>query len=243
MYSYNPSGSYILVCSHSLSFVAPFSLCPFPLFSYSFFPLFFTSIYLSLPLSSKIFVQGDLQWDIFQVIISRSTTPDLIKIGMKLQEFFTQQFDTSKRALSTWGPVPYLPPKAPVINIEKEAAELCKNPLSLGSWVHLVLIGMLFPLRLPFPLSFVLLLLTLVIALSPRHGCSPPSSLAWGSEGDRWVPHLPLPDASPRGRRATGWLHESPWQPHDPGLLPWAQLPLQVLGLIPPGGAQHSFFD
>ncbi|XP_063040632.1 bridge-like lipid transfer protein family member 1 isoform X4 [Engraulis encrasicolus] len=72
---------------------------------------------------SEIFVHGDLQWDIFQVIISRSTTPDLIKIGMKLQEFFTQQFDTSKRALSTWGPVPYMPPKTPVINIEKGATE------------------------------------------------------------------------------------------------------------------------
>lgn len=77
--------------------------------------------------SSEIFVHGDLQWDIFQVIISRSTTPDLIKIGMKLQEFFTQQFDTSKRALSTWGPGPYLPPKTPVINAEKGSAELCKR--------------------------------------------------------------------------------------------------------------------
>lgn len=77
--------------------------------------------------SSEIFVHGDLQWDIFQVIISRSTTPDLIKIGMKLQEFFTQQFDTSKRALSTWGPGPYLPPKTPVINTEKGSAELCKH--------------------------------------------------------------------------------------------------------------------
>uniref|UniRef100_A0A4W6FBY2 KIAA1109 n=1 Tax=Lates calcarifer TaxID=8187 RepID=A0A4W6FBY2_LATCA len=73
----------------------------------------------SLSEKSEIFVHGDLQWDIFQVIISRSTTPDLIKIGMKLQEFFTQQFDTSKRALSTWGPGPYLPPKTPVINTEK----------------------------------------------------------------------------------------------------------------------------
>lgn len=75
---------------------------------------------------SEIFVHGDLQWDIFQVIISRSTTPDLIKIGMKLQEFFTQQFDTSKRALSTWGPGPYLPPKTPVANVDKGAAELCE---------------------------------------------------------------------------------------------------------------------
>lgn len=65
------------------------------------------------------------------MIISRSTTPDLIKIGMKLQEFFTQQFDTSKRALSTWGPGPYLPPKTPVINAEKGSAELCKRALPL----------------------------------------------------------------------------------------------------------------
>lgn len=82
---------------------------------------------------SEIFVHGDLQWDIFQVIISRSTTPDLIKIGMKLQEFFTQQFDTSKRALSTWGPGPYPPPKTPVINAEKGGTELCESvPLAVA---------------------------------------------------------------------------------------------------------------
>ncbi|RXM98120.1 hypothetical protein EOD39_13560 [Acipenser ruthenus] len=81
----------------------------------------------SLSEKSEIFVHGDLQWDIFQVIISRSTTPDLIKIGMKLQEFFTQQFDTSKRALSTWGPVPYMPPKAPVINVGKGSDEQCSS--------------------------------------------------------------------------------------------------------------------
>ncbi|KAF6094481.1 KIAA1109 [Phyllostomus discolor] len=72
---------------------------------------------------SEIFVHGDLKWDIFQVMISRSTTPDLIKIGMKLQEFFTQQFDTSKRALSTWGPVPYLPPKAVPNPLERSSQE------------------------------------------------------------------------------------------------------------------------
>ncbi|XP_075472009.1 bridge-like lipid transfer protein family member 1 isoform X4 [Ascaphus truei] len=72
---------------------------------------------------SVIFIHGDLKWDIFQVMISRSTTPDLIKIGMKLQEFFTQQFDTSKRALSTWGPVPYLPTKTVVTNVEKNSRE------------------------------------------------------------------------------------------------------------------------
>uniref|UniRef100_A0A670YLK5 Bridge-like lipid transfer protein family member 1 n=1 Tax=Pseudonaja textilis TaxID=8673 RepID=A0A670YLK5_PSETE len=72
---------------------------------------------------SEIFVHGDLKWDIFQVMISRSTTPDLIKIGMKLQEFFTQQFDTSKRALSTWGPVPYFPSKTVANNIGKSSQQ------------------------------------------------------------------------------------------------------------------------
>ncbi|XP_059422385.1 bridge-like lipid transfer protein family member 1 isoform X4 [Carassius carassius] len=88
----------------------------------------------SLSEKSEIFVHGDLQWDIFQVIISRSTTPDLIKIGMKLQEFFTQQFDTSKRALSTWGPVPYMPPKTPVINMDKGAAKLYMDAAHHRHW-------------------------------------------------------------------------------------------------------------
>ncbi|XP_053700675.1 bridge-like lipid transfer protein family member 1 isoform X3 [Synchiropus splendidus] len=88
----------------------------------------------SMSEKSEIFVHGDLQWDIFQVIISRSTTPDLIKIGMKLQEFFTQQFDTSKRALSTWGPGPYLPPKTPVINAEKGATELYMDAAHHRHW-------------------------------------------------------------------------------------------------------------
>ncbi|XP_075056358.1 bridge-like lipid transfer protein family member 1 isoform X4 [Mixophyes fleayi] len=83
----------------------------------------YTPLDTSISDKSVIFIHGDLQWDIFQVMISRSTTPDLIKIGMKLQEFFTQQFDTSKRALSTWGPVPYIPPKTVVTNLEKNSRE------------------------------------------------------------------------------------------------------------------------
>ncbi|XP_073775872.1 bridge-like lipid transfer protein family member 1 isoform X50 [Danio rerio] len=92
----------------------------------------------SLSEKSEIFVHGDLQWDIFQVIISRSTTPDLIKIGMKLQEFFTQQFDTSKRALSTWGPVPYMPPKTPVINTDKASAELYMDAAHHRHWPNVL---------------------------------------------------------------------------------------------------------
>ncbi|XP_051507194.1 transmembrane protein KIAA1109 homolog isoform X2 [Myxocyprinus asiaticus] len=92
----------------------------------------------SLSEKSEIFVHGDLQWDIFQVIISRSTTPDLIKIGMKLQEFFTQQFDTSKRALSTWGPVPYMPPKTPVINTDKGGAEIYMDAAHHRHWPNVL---------------------------------------------------------------------------------------------------------
>uniref|UniRef100_A0A4W3HSK9 KIAA1109 n=1 Tax=Callorhinchus milii TaxID=7868 RepID=A0A4W3HSK9_CALMI len=83
----------------------------------------YNSVDSNLTEKSEIFVHGDLQWDIFQVMISRSTTPDLIKIGLKLQEFFTQQFDTSKRVLATWGPVLYIPPKTPVINVERSSNE------------------------------------------------------------------------------------------------------------------------
>ncbi|KAM4709465.1 bridge-like lipid transfer protein family member 1 [Discoglossus pictus] len=83
----------------------------------------YTPLDTSISDKSVIFIHGDLKWDIFQVMISRSSTPDLIKIGMKLQEFFTQQFDTSKRALSTWGPVPYVPPKTLVTNVEKSSCE------------------------------------------------------------------------------------------------------------------------
>ncbi|XP_053559592.1 bridge-like lipid transfer protein family member 1 isoform X3 [Bombina bombina] len=83
----------------------------------------YTPLDTSISDKSVIFIHGDLKWDIFQVMISRSSTPDLIKIGMKLQEFFTQQFDTSKRALSTWGPVPYIPPKTLATNLEKSSRE------------------------------------------------------------------------------------------------------------------------
>jgi Fragile site-associated protein C-terminus len=47
-----------------------------------------------------VFVHGDLTWDRFHLMISRSTTPELIKMIHKLDEFITQQQTSSKRALS-----------------------------------------------------------------------------------------------------------------------------------------------
>ena len=54
--------------------------------------------------AAMVFVFGDLQWDQFQVMISKSTTADLLKIYYKLEEFFVQQFKSSKRVLSILEP-------------------------------------------------------------------------------------------------------------------------------------------
>ena len=53
-----------------------------------------------------LFAHGDLGWDKFHILISRSTTPDLIKIASKLEEFIMQQFTSSKRVLGAMGPIP-----------------------------------------------------------------------------------------------------------------------------------------
>ncbi|KAL3880212.1 hypothetical protein ACJMK2_032469 [Sinanodonta woodiana] len=55
--------------------------------------------------SALLFVHGDLTWDRFHTLISRSTTPDLVKIVSKLEEFIMQQFTSSKRAFSSIKPL------------------------------------------------------------------------------------------------------------------------------------------
>ena len=53
---------------------------------------------------AQIFVQGELSWDQLQMLISKSTTADLLKIVNKLEEFFAQQFKSSKKLFSTLEP-------------------------------------------------------------------------------------------------------------------------------------------
>ena len=55
---------------------------------------------------AQIFVRGDLFWDQLQVMISKSTTADLLKIANKLEEFFSQQFKDSKKLFSRYVPTP-----------------------------------------------------------------------------------------------------------------------------------------
>lgn len=48
-----------------------------------------------------ILIHGDLSWDQLQIMISKSTTADLLKMYYKLDEFFSQQFKSSKRVFSS----------------------------------------------------------------------------------------------------------------------------------------------
>lgn len=48
-----------------------------------------------------VFMHGDLSWDQLQIMISKSTAADLIKMYYKLDEFFSQQFKSSKRVFSS----------------------------------------------------------------------------------------------------------------------------------------------
>lgn len=51
-----------------------------------------------------ILIHGDLSWDQLQVMISKSTTADILKMFYKLEEFFSQQFKSSKRVFSSLEP-------------------------------------------------------------------------------------------------------------------------------------------
>lgn len=51
-----------------------------------------------------IFIHSQLVWDQLQILMSKSTTPDITKICAKLEEFFTQQFHSSVRVLSALEP-------------------------------------------------------------------------------------------------------------------------------------------
>nr|CAD7395788.1 unnamed protein product [Timema poppensis] len=53
---------------------------------------------------AMIFMHGDLGWDQLQLMISKSTTADLLKMFYKLDEFFSQQFKSSKRVFSSLQP-------------------------------------------------------------------------------------------------------------------------------------------
>lgn len=56
------------------------------------------------PVNAKIYMHGDLAWNDFKIMICRSTTPDMVKMIAKIQEFIAQQHRNSIRALSSLRP-------------------------------------------------------------------------------------------------------------------------------------------
>ena len=56
------------------------------------------------PVNAKIYVHGDLEWNDFKIMICRSTTPDMVKMVAKIQEFLAQQHRNGIRALSSLRP-------------------------------------------------------------------------------------------------------------------------------------------
>lgn len=55
---------------------------------------------------ASIYVHGSLKWDQMQILMSKSTSPDFIKIISKLEEFFTQQVHSGKRVFDSLHPTP-----------------------------------------------------------------------------------------------------------------------------------------
>lgn len=51
-----------------------------------------------------ILIHGDLKWDQIQIMISRATTADILKMLYKLEDFFSQQFKSSKRVFTNLEP-------------------------------------------------------------------------------------------------------------------------------------------
>lgn len=53
---------------------------------------------------ASIYIHGSLKWDQMQMLMSKSTSPDFIKIVSRLEEFFTQQFHSGKRFFDSLHP-------------------------------------------------------------------------------------------------------------------------------------------
>lgn len=79
------------------------------------------------PVNAKIYMHGDLAWNDFKIMICRSTTPDMVKMVAKIQEFVAQQHRNSIRALSS------LRPHIPLIT--GDVMSSLSSPVSTGSQV------------------------------------------------------------------------------------------------------------
>lgn len=70
-------------------------------------------------------MHGDLAWNDFKIMICRSTTPDMVKMIAKIQEFVAQQHRNSIRALSSLRPH--------ITYITGDVMSSLSSPVSTGS--------------------------------------------------------------------------------------------------------------
>lgn len=77
------------------------------------------------PVNAKIYMHGDLAWNDFKIMICRSTTPDMVKMIAKIQEFVAQQHRNSIRALSSLRPH--------ITYITGDVMSSLSSPVSTGS--------------------------------------------------------------------------------------------------------------
>jgi len=77
------------------------------------------------PVNAKIYMHGDLAWNDFKIMICRSTTPDMVKMIAKIQEFVAQQHRNSIRALSSLRPH--------ITYIAGDVMSSLSSPVSTGS--------------------------------------------------------------------------------------------------------------
>lgn len=73
---------------------------------------------------AQIFIQGDMNWDQLQLMISKSTSADLLKIAKKMEEFFSQQFRSSKKLFSSLEPGPWSGRGVPAKKASKEVPSI-----------------------------------------------------------------------------------------------------------------------
>lgn len=98
--------------------------------------------------SRTVYVVCDLGWRVFQLSISRSTTPDVIKMLTKLEEFFTQQLNSSVRAISSITRS-HSRPGSPTQSRLKLAEKTNLQPGAVHSRVHCILTHLIYVISFP----------------------------------------------------------------------------------------------
>ncbi len=203
----------------------------------------------------------DMGWDKLHLMISRSTTPDIIKMVTKVEEFLSQQLHSSKRVFISMGPLT----TSKAVSVKSKSSTDDGESVTLTSSSRVqqnrnTAIGVCARKRTETcrktkliqsisaletkqnNCSSVMLAPTLDSAsfssiVDRRDSTSPPLAESARAGFGLQAVHVQLHTAGVghQPRR----LCQSPWQQLVPRLFPWHQLPLQVVGALHHGRTQH----